>query len=124
HASRSYDRLAVIHERLQHFDEAMRSSDQARLEGLKITDDRARTNILAHSALKFGRLYRQAGNAQRAVESFDQALELYKKLNLDIYQYQARKGKLLALLESHNDSAAEAELDTVLYWFEQNREKI
>ena len=123
-ASRSYDRRALILERLRNYDEAMKNSEQARVEGQKIQDERARTNILAHSALNLGKLYRESGDLQRAVDCYDQALELYKKLDLDTYQYEAHKGKLLALIGLNNNARAEAELSTVLFWFEQNREKI
>lgn len=123
-ASRSFDRLALIHERLKNFDQALKYSELARGEGLKLEDGRAKTNVLAHSALNFGRLYRETGYTQRALESYDQAIELYQRLNMDTYQYQARKGKLLAHIELGNDAAAEAELDTVVYWFEKNRGKI
>jgi CHAT domain-containing protein/lipoprotein NlpI len=122
--SRSYDRLALIFERLGNYDEAMKKSEEARAAGLRISDERMRRNILAHSALISGQIHKETGHAQQAIESYDQAIDLYKRLNLDVYQYRARKGKLLALLALNNDAAAEAELGPVLYWFEQNREKI
>lgn len=122
--SRPYDRLALIAERLQNYAEAIENSERARAEGAKIKDERIRTNILAHSALNFANLYRESGDPQRAIESYDQALALYQKINVDIYQYKAHKGKFLALLALQNNAAAEAELETVLYWFNQNREKI
>lgn len=124
HASRSYDRRALILERMGNYDEAMMNNEQARAEGQKIQDERPRTNILAHSALHLGKLYRESGDFHRAVDSYNLALELYKKLNLDTYQYQAHKGKLLALMALNDNATAETELSTVLYWFEQNREKI
>jgi CHAT domain-containing protein len=123
-ASRSFDRLALIHERLKNFDKALEYSEQARAQGVKLSDGPSKTNVLAHSALNFGRLYRETGNPERALESYDQAIGLYQQLKLDIYQYQARKGKLLAHIQLGNDSAVEAELDTVVDWFERNREKI
>lgn len=123
-ASRSYDRLSLIHEQLGRFDEAVKYSEQARATGAKLSDGPSKTNVLAHSALNFGRLYRETGNPERALESYDQAIALYQDLNLDIYQYQARKGKLLAHIQLGDDAAAEAELDTVVDWFERNREKI
>lgn len=123
-SSRSYDRLALIHELLGKFDEAVKYSEQARAIGLKLSDGPPKTNVLAHSALNFGRLYRETGNPERALESYDQAIDLYRKLNMDTYQYQARKGKLLAHIQLGNDAAVEAELDTVVDWFERNREKI
>jgi len=123
-ASRSLDRLALIHERLENFAEALKYSEQARAEGLKLSEGPSKTNVLAHSALNFGRLYRETGNPERALESYDQAIGLYQNLKLDTYQYQARKGKLLAHLQLGNDAAVEAELDTVVDWLERNREKI
>ncbi|HEY5885194.1 MAG TPA: CHAT domain-containing protein [Pyrinomonadaceae bacterium] len=123
-ASRAFDRLALIQQRIGNVPEARNNSEQARAQGLTIIDERARTNVLAHSAMNYGRLHRHAGEFQTAIASFDEALGLYEKLNLDIYQYQARKGKLLSLIALHENDAAEAELRTVLFWFEKNREKI
>jgi CHAT domain-containing protein/lipoprotein NlpI len=124
HATRSYDRLALIFERLHNYSEAMRNSDLARAAGQKITDERVRANIMAHSALNLGRLYRKSGDPKRAVDSVDEALRFYQNRNLDIYQYPAHKEKLLALMALNDNVAAEAELGTVLYWFEQNRKEI
>ena len=122
--SRSFDRLALIFERLGKYDEAMKKTEEALAAGSKLSDEQMRTNIQAHSALISGQLNREMGRQQQAVESYDKAIDLYKKINLDIYQYRARKGKLLSLIALNNDAAAEAELSEVLYWFEQNRKKI
>lgn len=122
--SRSYDRLALIYQRLHNYAEALRNCEQARTTASKIASERMKTNLLAHSALHFGELYNETGDYNRAVESYDEALRLYEKINLDIYQYRARKGKLLALRALKNDGATEVELAAVLYWFERNREKI
>ena len=123
-ASRSYDRLALLYERLGKLEEAVKYSEQARATGLKLSDGPSKTNVLAHSALNFGRLYRETGRPEQALESYDQAIGLYQSLKLDTYQYQARKGKLLAHIQMGNDAAVEAELNTVVDWFERNREKI
>src|SRR5215213_866706 len=123
-ASRSYDRLALIQEQLGNYSEAMKSSELARAEGEKITDEKVRKNVLAHAAMNLGRLYRETGEPGNAIASFDTALALYKQLDMDIYRYQAHKGKTLALMQLNNNDAAQVELDSMLYWFEQNREKI
>ena len=123
-ASRAYDRLALLQERLGNYPEAMRNSELARAEGEKITDEKMRTNILAHAAMNQGRLYRGSGDPQKAIASFDTALSLYQQLGMDIYEYQVHKGKLLALMQLNDNDAAQAELDSTLYWFEKNREKI
>jgi len=123
-ASRSYDHLALIFQRLHNYAEAMRNCEQARAAASKIGNERMKTNLLAHSALHFAELYKETGEYQRAVEFYDEALSLYQKIDVDVYQYRAHKGKLLALRALNNDGAAEAELRSVLYWFERNREKI
>lgn len=122
--SRSFDRLALIFERLGNYQEAMKKSQEAITAGSKLSDVRMKTNILAHSALISGQLHKEMAQPQQAIDSYDKAIELYKQLDLDVYQYRARKGKLLALIALNNDAAAEAELGSVIYWFEQNREKI
>ncbi|HEU4509289.1 MAG TPA: CHAT domain-containing protein [Pyrinomonadaceae bacterium] len=123
-ASRSYDRLALLQEHLGRFADAMTSSELARAEGQKITDERMRTNVFAHAAMNLGRLYRETGEAQKAIASFDTALSLYTQLGMDIYRYPVHKGKMLALMQLNDNAAAQAELDSMLYWFEQHREKI
>ncbi|HEX7774577.1 MAG TPA: tetratricopeptide repeat protein, partial [Pyrinomonadaceae bacterium] len=122
--SRSYDRLALIFERLGNYEEAMKKSEEALAAGSKLSDERMKTNIMAHSALISGQLHKEMGQPQQAIDSYDKAIDLYKQLELDVYQYRARKGKLLALIALNNDAEAESELGSVLYWFEQNREKI
>ena len=123
-ASRSYDRLSLIQEHLGNYLEAMKSSELARVEGQKITDERTRTNVLAHAAMNLGRVYRETGDPQKAIASFDTALSLYQQLGMDIYRYQVHKGKTLALMQLGDNDAAQAELNSMLFWFEQNREKI
>ena len=121
--SRSYDRLAFLSERAQEFAEAIKFAEQARAEGHRIVSEKTRTNVLAHSALVLGGLYR-TGDPRKAISFYDEALELYGRLGLDIYKYRAHKGKLLALMSLNDNESAERELTETLYWFEQNREKI
>jgi CHAT domain-containing protein len=123
-ASRAYDRLALIQERLGNYAEAIQNSEFARAQGEKITDERMRTNVLAHAAMNLGRIYRNTGDPGKAIESFETSLTLYDQLGMDTYRYQAHKGKTLALMALNEDDAAQAELESMLYWFEQNREKI
>lgn len=122
--SRSYDRLAFLSERSQNYAEAIKYAEQARAEGQRIESEKTRTNILAHSALVFSGLYRASGDHHKAIAAYDQALDLYGRLGLDIYKYRAHKGKLLALMALNDNESAERELAEALYWFEQNREKI
>jgi CHAT domain-containing protein len=123
-ASRSYDRLALLFESQNRYAEAMNNIEQARAAGQRILDEKSRANIRAHTGLNLGRLYRKTGDPRRAVASIDEALGIYQDLKLDMYQYAAHKEKLLDLMALNDNDAAETELGTVLYWFENNRKEI
>ena len=122
--TRSYDRLALLFEGQNKYAEAMNNIEQARATGQKIRDPKSRANIRAHSALNLARLHRKTGDPKRAAESIDEALSLYEDLKLDMYRYAAHKEKLLDLMALNQNEAAEAELGTVLSWFENNRKAI
>lgn len=122
--SRSYDRLALLLEGQTKYAEAMNNIEQARAAGQKILDKKSRANIRAHTGLNLGRLYRKIGDPSRAVASIDEALGIYQDLKLDMYKYAAHKEKFLDLMALNDNDAAEAELGTVLSWFENNRKEI
>ena len=122
--SRSYDRLALLYESQDNFAEARNSLEQARAAGQKVQDEETRNNILAHSALTSARLYRKTGDLRRAVESIDDALQRYRALKLDMYEYAAHKEQFLDLMALNDDDGAQRELDTTLSWFEKNQKEI
>ena len=124
HISRSYDRLALLLEGQRDYAEALNNIEQARAAGQRILDQKTRANVTAHSALNLGRLLRKSGNPRQAVESIDKALLFYQDPDLEIYKYPAHKEKLLALMALNETEAAEAELSTVLFWFEKFRKEI
>jgi CHAT domain-containing protein len=125
HASRSYDRLAVLCARMRKYEDAIKYSEQARVEAQKVSDWKGRTNMQAHAARVLGDSYTEFGDPKRAIAFYDEALELYGKLKVDdIYRYRTHKGKLRALMALNDNAAAEPELESMLYWFEKNRDKI
>lgn len=121
--SRSLERLGTLYSEQKNFPEAIQSGEQALAEADKITSERSRSTVRAHAMLRLARSHGQAGNLSKAVYYFDQSLELYKKLDSQLYLYEAGKGKLLAHIEMH-DQAAAAELPVVIDLFEKNRARI
>lgn len=122
--SRSLERLGTLYSEQKNFPEAIQSGEQALAEADKITSERSRNNVRAHAMLRLGRFQGQSGNLQKAVYYFDQSLELYKKLDSQLYLYETSKGKLLAHIEMHDQATAAAELTVVVDLFEKNRARI
>ncbi|HVG19298.1 MAG TPA: CHAT domain-containing protein [Blastocatellia bacterium] len=122
--SRSYARLGLIYEKLQNYEEAIRNGRLALEEGKTIVSEKSRFNTIAYSSLILGQLYMQAGDFNESLRSYDQALELYEKLDLSIYLYRAHRGKLLTYMALGDDAAAGTELEIALSLFEQYRPKI
>jgi CHAT domain-containing protein len=121
--SRSLERLGTLYSEQKNFPEAIKSGEQALAEAEEITSERSRNAVRAHAMLRLARSHGQAGNLPKAVYYLDQSLELYKKLDSQLYLYEASKGKLLAHIEMH-DQAAAAELPVVVDLFEKNRARI
>lgn len=121
--SRSWERLGLIYEQSRSFEEAIKYGELA-LEESKHLSGLSQTNIMAHSNLNLGQMYRKSGDLPKAIHYYDEAMNLYGKLGLDIYLYQAHKGRLQAMIGLKDDNAAAQELATVLDLFEQNRARI
>jgi CHAT domain-containing protein/tetratricopeptide (TPR) repeat protein len=121
---RSYTRLGQVYMRMRDFAEATRLAALAVEQGRRIDPGRSRDNLLANALLRLGHVYREAGEPARAVESYDQALELYAGLGLKVYDLEAHRGKLLAYEALGDDAAAERELGVLLARLEEYRGKI
>ncbi|HWN10931.1 MAG TPA: CHAT domain-containing protein [Pyrinomonadaceae bacterium] len=123
--ARSLDRRALLYEQLHDYETAIMMLHQALREGEKISGESSRAVTQIHTMLSLGQLYRTTGNLPQSIQYYDRTLEFSERLNnLEIYLYRARKGKLLALLDMHDDLAAEQELGRVVSLFEAYRDKI
>jgi len=122
--SRSWERLGLIYEQTRNFAEAIKYAELALAEAKNISGGKLRLNLLAHASLNLGHLHRKTEELAKAISYYDQSLDLYNQLGLDIYLYQAHKGKLLALIGLKSDTATAEELTTVLELFEKHRAQI
>ncbi|MFL6254762.1 MAG: CHAT domain-containing protein [Pyrinomonadaceae bacterium] len=121
---RSYTRLGQLYMRMRDFVEAVRVAMLAVEQGQSLDPGRSRDNLVANALLRLGNVYREAGEHARAVESYDQSLELYAGLGLKVYDVEAHRGKLLSYEALGDDAAAESELNVLLARLEEYRGKI
>jgi CHAT domain-containing protein len=122
--SRSYAGLGLVYEKLGNYDEAIKNGQRARAVGEQMTDESARSNMLANADVQLGHLYRQAGDARQAIAHYDEAIRHYEQQSFQSYLYEAHAGKLSAFISLGDDAAAAEELKLTLALFEQYRPKI
>ncbi|HKP47516.1 MAG TPA: CHAT domain-containing protein [Pyrinomonadaceae bacterium] len=119
--SRSFERLGTLNCEQKNYDEAVRNGQQAVNEAENIVSERSRISTRAHAMLRLGRFYSEAGDATKGLAHYDQSLALYKRLDSQLYVYEASKGKLLAHLAMQANDSVRAELPGVIQLFEKNR---
>lgn len=122
--SRSHDYLGLTYGSLKDYDSALAQINLAFEAGRKLAGERSGLEMMANSSLHAGDVYRQAGDHDRALESYDRSISLYEGLDYAYFTYPARKGKLLSYIAKGDDSATEAELRHVLEIFERYRSKL
>lgn len=120
----SYLHLSLIYGALQDYQEAFRLIDLSMKLTGAFLEDSVRQRFLADATTQQAHLKRQAGDYAQATESYNKAIEAYDRMEFDIGNYNAHKGRLLCHLALGNDQSAEAELQTLLTLFEQHRNTI
>jgi CHAT domain-containing protein len=122
--SRTWEQMGVLYGEQKNYEEAIKSGEKAVAEAQNIVDEKSRQNVVARSTLTLGNLQLAAGQQRLAIQNFDKSVSLYEQLEFHAYSYEAHKGKLRALIDLHEDTAAAAELKTVVALLEANRQKI
>lgn len=123
--ARSLDRRAFFYGQVHDYQTAIALLHQSLSQAEQISGASSRAVTQVHTSLSLGQLYRETGDLSQSIHYYNQTLELSEQLNnLEIYLYRAHKGKLIALLDLHDDLAAEQQLGTVVSLFEAYRDKI
>ncbi len=120
---KSYIGLAVIYGSQRNFDEATKT---ARLAFEVATTDKSpssRRDTVGYSSLQLGHLYRQAGDFNKAMESYDEVLKTYGP-DFPAFAYAAHKGKLLSCIAQGGCPTVTEEINTTLDMFEKYRANI
>ncbi len=119
--SRSYDYLALTHARLKNYDAALNNINLAFESGRRLEDQDSGREMMGTTSLHAGDIFREAGQYENALASYDRSIQLYEQLKYPFFTYPARKGRLLLDLAKGNDVATEAELDSVFQIFDTYR---
>jgi CHAT domain-containing protein len=122
---RSYSLLGLMYAGQGNYEEALKNADVAIDRAEKIQDQASKKEAIAYSSLQRGLIQKQSGNFAKAVDDYDQAIELYDELGkFEAFSYVAHKGKLLACMGEGGCPSAKEEIKTCLDLFEQYRSKI
>lgn len=122
--SRSYAYLGLIHQKLKEYDQAISNAQLSLTAGERIGGDRSRNNLVANSTLHLAHIYRESGDYKKALECYNRAIELHTTLNLDIYMFQAHRGKLLSLIALNDTLEVSKEIKQAVELIEEYRPKI
>lgn len=122
--SRIYADLGSIYGELGSYTEALRNASLAYQTARSHSDESIKHRMMAYASLELGNLHRQAGDITKAIESYDECLELYNRLDNHYGLYEAHKGRLSCYILLKNDVAAKEELLTTLNLVEKYRSRI
>jgi CHAT domain-containing protein/Tfp pilus assembly protein PilF len=121
---RSYIGLGLIYGGQHNYQEATSNVQLASDLAKNISSEAIRADTLAYSSLQLGHLYRQAGDFNNAMASYDRVLKTYDGSDYQAFLYAAHKGKLLACIAQGGCPSVEQEVEATLNLFENYRSKI
>ena len=114
--SQNHAFLGVIQGKLKKFDEALKNVQLAFDLAEAHRADGAYHPMMAFAALHMGHIHRDAGDCDKAVVQYTQAITLYP--------YEARKGRFLCYLQQQNDQLAQTEWSTLFDVLNEHRRKL
>lgn len=123
--SRSRGYVGSAYAAVKMYPEAVTEATKAYEVGSGIPETSGGREIMANASWKLGDILREAGQCDKAIEAYNQSINLYRELKIEYFSYVAHKGRLFCLAaEGVDDSAIADELATVLMLFEEYRSKI
>ncbi len=122
---RSYSLLGLMYAGDGKFAEALENSDVALEKAQKISNDTSKKEAVAYSTFYRALVHQQAGNFDKAVADFDEAIKLYDQLGkFQAFNYLAQKGRILSCINSQTCRSVEADIQACIVLFEKFRSKI
>lgn len=116
--------LGSLYGKLKNYAEALRHIRRAIEMAEARAAEPAVQAMIAYSHLLMGHLRRQERDFPQCVANGDRAVEIYARLGLPVFLYEAHKGRLLCYAALRDDASIRAEIETVLALAEQHRDKI
>jgi CHAT domain-containing protein/tetratricopeptide (TPR) repeat protein len=123
-ACRSYTNLGQMLAKRGGYVEAVNNIERALEIGNSFPERNARIETSAYSYLQLGYVYRQSRDFNKAIESYDRAIQIYNELDSNLFNYMVWKDKLLCCLELGECPSVERDLEMLLEKIEQHRSKI
>jgi CHAT domain-containing protein/Flp pilus assembly protein TadD len=112
--------LSKIQARLKKFDDAEATASRA----VEVAAAQSDKDQMAYALVQLGHVYRQEENYNKAIESYDQAIRIYKDSKNPLRVYDAHKGRVFCYLAQGQNNAAEQELDEAVRLIESARDNI
>jgi len=121
---RSYSYMGLLYGNTGDYDAAIKSIRSSLDVSKSFADKGAYHESTAYSFLQLGNVYKQAGDFNKALENYNQAIQFYSALESRYFDYISRKGKLLCCIAQGGCPSIEQELELTLRLFEEHRAKI
>lgn len=122
--NRTLAQLGITYAKLSKYSEALRFAQQAYQSGQSLAQTDNGKNMIAYASLQLGEIHRQAGNADQAIHSYQEAIRLYETIGNPQHLYSAHKGIFLTYVSQTNYFAARRELEIATRLFDDYRSKI
>lgn len=122
--ARAYANLGAIYGKLGDYQRALENAQLAYDTAKSHSDESIRKAMMAYAARQIGDLYKNSGDTAKAIERYDECIELNKSLNNYYGLYEAHKNRLSSYRILGNDAAVKEELQTTLALVEKYRAKI
>ena len=122
--SRSLGLSGLICQKKGDYKHAISDLQQALSEAQRITGEKSRANLIGNLSLSLADIYRESEDYTNAVDYYSKAIEIHQRLGIDIYTFQAHKGKLLSLIKLQDYEGASEEIEKALPAIEEYRPKL
>ena len=116
--------LGQIYSKLRYFDAAIAQAEIGLNMARSVQDPNARVKPVANALLRQADIWREAGQCDKAMAAYYQAISLYEEIELDLYRYAAYKGRLLCGRALGNGPEVGRDLTILLPLFEKLRFQI
>jgi len=122
--SYNYAFLGMIDAKLGNFPEALKNIDLAFERAQSRPNEAANRLLMAYANLQRGNIYRQMGEHEKALESYNRAIEVYEREDYATHLFQAHKGRLFCYLAQQSDGLAREEIVTTMRLLETYRKEL
>ena len=124
--SRYQAHLGVAYHKLGNHAEAIRLIRESGEIGRRLQNEKMGKEITTFSHFRLTEIYREIGDLDNALNSYEEVLRLYgeQDINIQWLRFEAKKGILLTHIKRGDAAATEEELKEVLSLYEQHRQNI